>query len=99
MIVLTGKLDVNDEGKTEVMEDPWVYGLISFMDGLPFTESVPLTLWGNGAGEKMMNSALVMLSFSWISQVEKSNKPLAVSSGMLRREIWAGGSYLGVTGM
>lgn len=83
---------------TEVMEDAWVYGLISFMDGLPFTELVPLTLWGNGDGEKMMNSALVMLSFSWIRQVERSNKPRAISSGMLRREIWAGGSDLGVIG-
>lgn len=43
LTVLAGELDVEDEGKREVMEDPWVFGFISFVDGLLFTELVPLT--------------------------------------------------------
>lgn len=75
LIVPTGKLDVENEGKTEVMEVPWVSSSISFVDGMPFTKLVPLTqqegaIWGKGIGEKMMISALVMLSLSWNIQVE-----------------------------
>ena len=83
MTVLAGELDVEDEGKREVMEDPWVSGFISFVDGLLFTELVPLTQeegsgLGNEAGEEMMGSALVLLSLSWNIQVERSGKPLAI---------------------
>lgn len=40
------------------------------MDGLPFTEFIPLTQeegagLGNGGGEKMMSSALVIWGLSW----------------------------------
>ena len=53
----------------------------------------------NGVREKMMSSALVILTLSWNIQVEKSSKPFAVRPGMLTREIWAAGLYLGIINM
>lgn len=67
MTVLAGGLDVEDEGKRDVMGNPWASGLVNFVDRLSFSELVPLTQeegagLGNGFKEKMMSSALVMLS-------------------------------------
>lgn len=85
MTVLAGGLDVEDEGKIEVVGNPWVSGLVSFVDRLSFAELVPLTQ-EEGAGlrngfKEMMSSALVMLSLGWNIQVEKPDRPLA-------RRIW-----------
>lgn len=65
MIVLAGTLDVEDEEKMRswrILEFPawstlWIFSLINFMDGLTFTEFIPLTQkegagLGNGSGEE-----------------------------------------------
>lgn len=54
MTVLVGGLHVDDEGKREV----FISGLINFVDGLTFTQLVPLTHEERagleyGIGEKM----------------------------------------------
>ena len=42
LTVLADELDAEDEG-IEVMENPWVSGLVNFVDRLSFATLVPLT--------------------------------------------------------
>lgn len=62
------------------------------MDGLTFTEFIPLTQkegagLGNGGGEEDYEFSFGHFGLTWNIQSERSDKPLSVLPGMLRREI------------
>lgn len=102
--VLAGGWDAEDKGR-KVMENHWIFGLVNFVDRLSFAELVSLNQeeeasFENGVEEeKMMSSALVMLSLGWYIQVERPSKPLVTRIWHMRRAIGAGSSDRGVISM
>lgn len=96
LTVLASGLDAEDEGR-EVMENVWVSGSINFVDRLWFAKLVPWTQgeetgFGNRVEEKMMSSALVLLSLEWHIQMERPSQSLAIKIWHMRKAIGAGGS-------